>query len=83
MGYMATLFSTVKAPPRGGAVWRGGLMDYQQFYNLVVKEEELLKAEDILNDYRLCKALAACYELQDYLAGKLGEMVERGEIDDY
>ena len=58
-------------------------MDYQMFYSLVVEEEESLKARDILHDYRACKALAACYELQDYLAGKLGEMVERGEIDDF
>lgn len=57
-------------------------MDYQMFYSLVVEEEELLKARDIQHDYRSCKALAACHELQDYLAGKLGEMVERGEIDD-
>ena len=58
-------------------------MDYQAFYSLVVEEEETLKAEDILQDYRACKALAACYELHDYLARKLAEMVERGEIDDY
>jgi len=57
-------------------------MDYQMFYSFVVEEEESLKARDILRDYRACKALAACYELQDYLAGKLSEMVERGEIDD-
>ena len=29
--------------------------------------------EIILNDYRLCKALAACYELQDYLANRIAE----------
>ena len=37
---------------------------------------------EIAGDYRLCKALAACYELQDYLAGVLGEIVSRGEISD-
>ena len=58
-------------------------MNYRQFYDLVVQEEETLKAENILGDYRLCKALAACYELHDYLANRLGEMVERGEIEDY
>lgn len=58
-------------------------MDYEQFYDFVVREEERLKSQDIANDYRLCKALAACYELQDYLANRIGEMVERGEIDDY
>lgn len=57
-------------------------MDYQQFYDFVMQEEARLKAMDIANDYRLCKALAACYELQEYLANRLGEMVERGEITD-
>ena len=57
-------------------------MDYEQFYDLVTDEIERLKAQDIMSDYRLCKALAACYELQEYLAGQLGEMVARGEIDD-
>ena len=57
-------------------------MDYEQFYDLVTDEIERLKAQDIMSDYRLCKALAACYELQEYLAGRLGEMAERGEIDE-
>lgn len=52
-------------------------MDYLTFYNLVVAEIEHLKGEDILHSYQLCKALAACYELQDYLANRLGEMVAR------
>lgn len=58
-------------------------MDYEQFYNFVVEEEARLKAMNVSSDYRLCKALAACYELQDYLANRIGEMVERGEIEDY
>lgn len=58
-------------------------MDYQKFYDFVMQEEMRLKTMDIANDYRLCKALAACYELQGYLANRIGEMVERGEIEDY
>ena len=38
------------------------------FYELVIAEENLLLMDDIRDDYLLCKALAACYELQDYLA---------------
>ena len=57
-------------------------MNYNMFYDLVVMEIDRLRSEDISNDYCLCKALAACYELQDYLAGVLGEMVSRGKISD-
>ena len=57
-------------------------MDYRQFYDYVMEEEKRLMSLDVLQDYRLCKALAACYELQEYLANRLGEMVERGELDD-
>ena len=39
-------------------------MDYEQFYDLVTSEIDRIKAQDILHDYHLCKALAACYELQ-------------------
>lgn len=48
-------------------------MDYEQFYDYVVMEQDRLRETDALNDYRLCKALAACYELQDYLAGRIAE----------
>lgn len=58
-------------------------MDYECFYDFVVQEEQHLEKLDIAGDYRLCKALAACYELQDYLANQIAQMVERGEIDDY
>ena len=59
-------------------------MDYQMFYDFVIQEEERLKeTENLAKDYRLCKALAACYELHDYLANRIGEMVECGEIEDY
>ena len=48
-------------------------MDYWKFYDDVVDEIELLKKADVTNNYQLCKALAACYELQEYLAGRLAE----------
>ena len=44
---------------------------YESFYNLVVSEIQELRVADVANDYRLCKALAALYELQDYLAGQI------------
>lgn len=57
-------------------------MNYEQFYDLIQSEEKRLKREmsaiDCLNEastvgYRLCKALAACYELQEHLAERLSE----------
>ena len=59
-------------------------MDYPQFYDFVVEEQRRLEdmGVDVIKEYRLCKALAACYELQDYLANIIGEMVARGEIED-
>ena len=57
-------------------------MDYEQFYDLDTSEIDRIKAQDILHDYHLCKALAACSELPEYLAGQLGEMIARGEIDE-
>lgn len=32
-------------------------------------------------DYRKVKALAACYELQDYLANRIAEAVNAGELE--
>ena len=60
-------------------------MDYELFYDLVVEEKNRLvsKGAEIAGDYQQCKALAACYELQDHLANIIGGMVERGEIEDY
>ena len=46
---------------------------YRLFYEMVVNEEKVLKDGDISGDYRRCKALASCYELQDYLANILSE----------
>ena len=49
---------------------------YTLFYDLVVAEEKRIKNDSITDNYRLCKALAACYELQDYLANRLAEYPE-------
>ena len=43
----------------------------------------LRRAKEVIADYRLCKALAACYELQDHLADIIAGMVERGETEDF
>ena len=47
-------------------------IDYQLFYNYIIRIEEQLgqrlKDMDYLTDYPEIKALGACYELQDYLA---------------
>ena len=51
-------------------------MDYEQFYHYVVQESEVLKGDDIAGDYRRCKALAACYELMDYLANRIAASEE-------
>ena len=48
-------------------------VDYRLFYNYVVMERQYLLRQDEVFDYRICKVLAACYELQDYLAGLLPE----------
>ena len=60
-------------------------MDYELFYDFVMEEEHRLAAmgAEIAGDYQLCKALAACYELQSHLANIIAGMVARGEIDDY
>ena len=60
-------------------------MDYEKFYDFVVEEKERLleNGVEIIADYRLCKALAACYELQDHLADIIAGMVERGETEDF
>ena len=59
-------------------------MDYLLFYDFVSEEKTRLEAmgAEIVSDYRLCKALAACYELQDHLANIYAGMVERGEVND-
>ena len=57
-------------------------MDYQHFYDLIIEEIENIMSQDLQHDYHLCKALAACYELQEYLANRIGDQVARGEIEE-
>lgn len=57
-------------------------MDYELFYTYALKEIARLSEADLQHDYKKVKALAACYELQEYLAGKLGVMISRGELED-
>ena len=56
-------------------------MEYKQFYDFVVQEAARLKTMDVVSNYELCKALAACFELQAYLANRIAELVELGELD--
>lgn len=56
-------------------------MDYRAFYNMVMEEIEYLKAFDVADEYRLCKALAALYELQEYTANRIAELVNAGELE--
>lgn len=55
-------------------------MDYRAFYDMIMEEIEYLKAFDVADEYRLCKALAALYELQDYTANKIAEAVASGKL---
>ena len=48
-------------------------MDYAAFYDLVREERARLQSGEVTDDARQCKALAALYELQDYLAGRIAE----------
>ena len=57
-------------------------MNYQQFYDLIIEEEEILVSQDFKQNYRLCRALAACYELQEHLANQIADQVAQGEIED-
>ena len=52
-------------------------MDYTLFLDLVIEEEEKLSKQNVSTNYRLCKALAACYELQDYLANCIADIRSR------
>lgn len=52
-------------------------IDYRLFYDFVIAEEEELEDRGVERDYKLCKALAACYELQDYLANRLAKVALR------
>lgn len=56
-------------------------MDYRTFYNMVMEEIEYLQVFDVTSDYRACKALAALYELQEYTANRIAELVNAGELE--
>lgn len=50
-------------------------MDYEKFYDMVREEiQHLMEMDMYKDDYRLIKALAALYELQDYLANRVAEL---------
>lgn len=50
-------------------------MDYEKFYDMTREEiQHLVEIDMYKDDYRLIKALAALYELQDYLANRIAEL---------
>ena len=55
-------------------------MDYRHFYDLVTEEESKLRKGDVPQDYQLCHALSALYQLQEYLARKIAEV---GDDEDF
>lgn len=55
-------------------------IDYRAGYDLVMElQAELLEGDR--SDYRVVKALAATYELQDYLANRIAAAVASGELE--
>lgn len=56
-------------------------MDYRAFYDMIMEEIEYLQVFDVTSDYRACKALAALYELQEYTANRIAELVNAGELE--
>lgn len=62
------------------------IMDLQEELNLQILEDamEELKVKPSLRsglDYKPVKALAATYELQDFLANRIAELVNAGELE--
>ena len=58
-------------------------MDYSKFYDMVMEEEQkLLEMEIYKEDYKLIKALASLYELQNYLSNRIVEEIADGKRDD-
>ena len=58
-------------------------MTCEQFYDRVIEEQRRLTEQALyFDDYRQVKALAALYELQDYLAGRIAEEIESSKSDD-
>ena len=61
-------------------------LDYRTCYDWIIAlQEELAEqhhdAEIGCLDYKVVKALAATYELQDYLANRIAQAVATGEIE--
>ena len=56
--------------------------DYELFYDYVAQEQERILEKDIREDYRLCKAYAACCELKDYLSDRIAELIDLGYVID-
>lgn len=55
-------------------------IDYRAGYDFILElQAELM--ESGLSDYRVVKALAAAYELQDYLANRIASAVAAGELE--
>lgn len=55
-------------------------IDYRAGYDLIMALQAEL-AERELDDYRVVKALAATYELQEYLANRIARAVAAGELE--
>jgi hypothetical protein len=55
-------------------------IDYRAGYDLIMALQAEL-AEGELYDPRVVKALAATYELQDYLANRIAKAVAAGELE--
>lgn len=60
--------------------------DYRTCYDSIIElQEELVAqihdAEIGCLDYKIIKALAATYELQDYLANRIAQAVATGELE--
>ena len=62
-------------------------MDLRAMYDAIIELQHDLRFEiqsyTLLSeaDYRKVKALAATYELQDYLANRIAEAVNAGELE--
>ena len=55
-------------------------IDYRAGYDFIMTlQAELAQSE--LEDFRIVKALAATYELQEYLANRIARAVAAGELE--
>jgi hypothetical protein len=55
-------------------------IDYRAGYDFIMALQQELRTGD-REDYRVTKALAATYELQDYLANRIAKAVADGELE--